>query len=99
MLFVYITFPNRREAKRVGAALVGEKLAKCVNIIPEMHSIFLWKGKVEKADECILIAKINERNYQKFERRVRELHPYELPCIIAFKPERGLKEFIEWVGE
>jgi periplasmic divalent cation tolerance protein len=97
MLFVYITFPNKKEARRVGEVIVKEKLARCVNIIPQIESIFFWKGKLEKEKECVLIAKITDRNYKKLERRVKELHPYELPCIVAFKVERGSKEFIEWV--
>ncbi|MEM3555160.1 MAG: divalent-cation tolerance protein CutA [Candidatus Micrarchaeia archaeon] len=99
MLFVYITFPNVKEARKVGEIIIKEKLARCVNIIPAMESIFFWKGKLEREKESILIAKTSERNYKKLESRVRELHPYELPCIVAFKVERGSKEFIEWVGE
>lgn len=97
MLFVYITFPSEKEARKVGRVIVREGLARCVNIIPSMESVFLWKGKLESERECILIAKTSESNYPKLERRVKQLHSYELPCILAFKVERGSREFIKWV--
>ena len=99
MLLIYITFPSRKEAERIGRTLVEEELARCVNIIPNMKSIFSWKGKVEKANECVLIAKTSERKYAKLERRVKQLHSYDLPCILALKVCRGHKPFIDWVGE
>ena len=97
MLFVYVTFPSSAEARRVGRIIVEERLAKCVNIIPRMESLFIWKGKLERERECILIAKTSEGNYPKLERRIKQLHSYEVPCIVALKVARGSKEFIEWV--
>jgi periplasmic divalent cation tolerance protein len=97
MLFVYVTFPSNAEARRVGRIIVEERLAKCVNIIPRMESLFIWKGKLERERECILIAKTSEGNYPKLERRIKQLHSYEVPCIVALKVARGSKEFIEWV--
>jgi periplasmic divalent cation tolerance protein len=99
MLFVYVTFPSKREARRVGRIIIEEGLARCVNIIPGMESIFSWEGKLEFAEECILIAKTSERKYPKLERRVKQLHSYKLPCIVAFKVARGSKGFIEWVED
>ncbi|QLJ52811.1 MAG: Periplasmic divalent cation tolerance protein CutA [Candidatus Fermentimicrarchaeum limneticum] len=97
MLLVYITFPSRKEAERIGRILVEEKLARCVNIIPHMKAIFLWEGKLENARECVLLAKTAETKYAKLERRVKQLHSYDLPCILALKVERGYKSFIDWV--
>jgi periplasmic divalent cation tolerance protein len=97
MLLVYITFPSQKEAEKVGKILVEEELARCVNIIPRMKSIFLWKGKLGMNKECILIAKTSERNYRKIEIRVKQLHSYDVPCIVALKVARGSKEFIKWV--
>jgi len=97
MLFIYITFPSQKEAEKVGKILVEEELARCVNIIPRMKSIFLWKGKLGMNKECILIAKTSERSYRKIEIRVKQLHPYDVPCIVALKVARGSKEFIKWV--
>ncbi len=97
MLFVYITFPSEAEAGKVGNTIVREGLARCVNIIPNMKSIFFWKGKLGISRECILIAKTSERNYGKLERRVKQLQSYDMPCIVAFKVARGSKEFIKWV--
>jgi periplasmic divalent cation tolerance protein len=97
MLLVYITFPGRKEAERVGKTIVKEGLARCVNVIPDMKSIFSWKGKLEMNKECILLAKTSERNYPELERRVKQLHSYELPCILAFKVTRGSEDFTRWV--
>jgi len=97
MLLVYITFPSRKEAERIGRILVEEKLARCVNIIPHMKAIFLWEGKLENARECVLLAKTSEGKYVKLERRVKQLHSYDLPCIAALKVVKGSKEFIEWI--
>jgi periplasmic divalent cation tolerance protein len=97
MLDVYVTFPNKKEALRVGEVLVKEKLAACVNIVSNVKSIFYWKNKLEKVNEVVLIAKVSERNYEKLEKRVIELHSYEVPCITALKVERGYRKFIEWV--
>lgn len=97
MLDVYITFPNKKEALKVGEILVKEKLATCVNVIPNVKSIFYWKNKLERSNEVILIAKVSERNYEKLEKRVKELHSYEVPCITALKVEKGYKKFVEWV--
>jgi periplasmic divalent cation tolerance protein len=97
MLFVYITLPSEKEARKVGKIIVKEELAKCVNIIPKMESIFFWKGKLEMGKECILIAKTTEKNYPKLERRVKQLHSCGVPCIVAFKVARGSKRFIGWV--
>ncbi|NYZ75723.1 divalent-cation tolerance protein CutA [Candidatus Micrarchaeota archaeon] len=97
MLFIYITFPSQKEAEKVGKILVEEELARCVNIIPGMESLFIWQGSMRSERECILIAKTVDSNYAKLERRVKQLHSYKVPCIIAFKVSKGSQEFIKWV--
>jgi len=97
MLFVYMTFPTEEEARKVGKRIVGEGLARCVNIISGMESLFIWKGMMRNEKECILIAKTAERNYAKLESRVKQLHSYGMPCVIAFKVSKGSKEFVGWV--
>jgi len=97
MLFVYMTFPSEEEARKAGKRIVEEGLARCVNIILGMESLFIWEGSMRSERECILIAKTADRNYAKLESRVKQLHPYKVPCIIAFKVARGSQEFIRWI--
>ena len=85
--------------KDIAEILVNEKLAACINIIPEVQSVFRWKDKVDNASENILIIKTTLNLYDKLERRIKELHPYELPEIIAVPIERGLTEYLNWVSE
>lgn len=98
MIVVYSTFPDLREAKRVARKLVDEGLAKCVNIFPS-DSIYTWKGKVEEVREFVAIIKTKEKDYKLVEKRIKELHPYELPAIFSFKPKNVFKEFDEWIND
>jgi periplasmic divalent cation tolerance protein len=85
--------------KDIAEKLVNEKLAACINIIPEVQSVFRWKDKVDNAPENILIIKTTLNLYDILERRIKELHPYELPEIIAVPIEKGLTEYLNWVSE
>jgi periplasmic divalent cation tolerance protein len=79
--------------------LVNEKLAACINIIPEVQSVFRWKNKVDNTPENILIIKTTLNLYDILEKRIKQLHPYELPEIIAVPIEKGLTEYLNWVSE
>jgi len=96
--FIYATAGSSKEAKRIGRCLVEERLAACVNIFP-IQSIYRWGGKVERAREVVLIAKTNKKLVEKITRRIRELHSYEVPCIVSFNIERGFKKFLRWIDE
>ena len=85
--------------KDIAEILVNEKLAACINIIPEVQSVFRWKDKVDNAPENILIIKTTLNLYDILERRIKELHPYELPEILAVPIEKGLTEYLDWVSE
>ena len=77
--------------------LVVEKLIACANIIPQMESIYEWKGKVESSNECVLILKTSDKKSHGVVKRVEELHEYEVPCIIALPIEIGSRSFVHWV--
>jgi periplasmic divalent cation tolerance protein len=94
---VLSTCPDLAVAERVAEALVGERLAACVNIVPIAKSIYIWKGKVESAAEHLLIMKTRRRDYRALERRLRALHPYELPEVIAIPIEAGLADYLAWI--
>ena len=76
---IYSTTDTIDTAKSIARSLVKERLVACVHIIPKIESIYRWQGKIEEADECVLIAKTSERNVNKVMQKIRSLHPYEVP--------------------
>ena len=95
---VQITASSRTEADTIARALVGEKLAACVNIIPGVRSVYRWQGKVEEADEIILIAKTRAELFEPLRKLVKALHSYECPCIVALPVSTGYQAFLDWVA-
>lgn len=95
---VYITAKDEEEANRIGQALVGEKLAACVNIHP-IRSIFRWQGEISQEDEVAILAKTRAELVDEVMNRVKELHSYEVPCIIVLPLEKGNPDFLEWISQ
>jgi len=95
---VLTTCPDAVCAERVAQALVEEGLAACVNILPPMRSIYMWKGKIETADEQLLVIKSTLARFPAIRDRLRALHPYELPEIIAVPIADGLPEYLAWLN-
>ncbi len=95
---VLTTCPNRRAANRIARALVGERLAACVNILPIAQSVYRWRGRIESAPEFLLIIKSLKRTYKKLETRLRQLHPYELPEVIAVPIAGGYRHYLAWIA-
>ena len=96
---VLTTCPDSAAAERIAKTLVTERLAACVNILPIAQSVYIWKGQVESAAEQLLIIKCLARAYRPIEKRIRELHPYELPEVIAVPITSGLKNYLAWVRD
>lgn len=94
---VYITTKNKAEALKIGCALIKDRLAACVNIIESMTSIYNWEGKIHQDNETILIAKTRQSLVKKLIKRVKELHSYECPCIVAVPIIEGNKDFLQWL--
>lgn len=99
LLLVFCTFPSLEQARATGTALVAAQLAACVNLIPAVESIYRWDGKVESAAEVLTIFKTTPAAWPRFESRLRELHPYDVPEIVALKPEQVAECYARWVGE
>jgi len=95
---IYATTPTIAQARTIARELVKEKLAACVQIIPTVESFYRWEGTIEETDECALLVKTSQKNIQKAIRKIRDLHPYEVPEIIVFPPVGGLKEYLEYVN-
>lgn len=96
---ILTTCPNLPLAEGIARALVEERLAACVNILPAVKSIYRWRGAVESANEHLLIIKSRAQDYIAIERRVRDLHSYELPEVIAVPIVTGLPEYLAWLGD
>ena len=96
MILIYITCPNKKEAKKIGQALVEKRLAGCVNIFP-IEAIYWWEGKITEDKEFVLIVKTFEKNFSKIEKLVRKLHSYEIPCIISIPVERVNNSYLGWI--
>jgi len=95
---VLTTCPDVASAERIARALVEERLAACVNILPPMRSIYRWKGKIENASEQLLVIKSAVARFPAIRDRLRALHPYELPEIIAVPIADGLPEYLAWLN-
>ncbi|HVB34022.1 MAG TPA: divalent-cation tolerance protein CutA [Patescibacteria group bacterium] len=99
-LVVLVTCANAAEAGRIARTLVGERLAACVNIQRSpVLSIYRWKGNVERARETLLLVKTSARLYRKLERRIRQLHSYQTPEIVALPIAHGSRAYLGWLDE
>jgi periplasmic divalent cation tolerance protein len=99
ILWVYVTAADDAEARRIGRALVEEKLAACVNVLPGHTAIYRWQGKLEEAAEAAFIAKTTADRFEALRARIRALHSYSLPAIVALPAATGDAEFLDWVRE
>ncbi|KPK38425.1 MAG: hypothetical protein AMJ78_10050 [Omnitrophica WOR_2 bacterium SM23_29] len=96
-LVIFITVANKAEARKIARSLVAKRLVACVNIVPNIESIFTWKGKLEDSKEVLLIAKTKAMLFLEVEKEVKRLHSYECPEIIAFEIAKGNKDYLRWV--
>ena len=96
-IIIFITTSSAEEAQKIATALVEEKLVACVNIIPEIRSIYWWEGKVCQDDEVMLISKTKQSLFTTLMDRVKALHSYEMPEIIAFSISEGSPEYLSWI--
>jgi len=99
VLWVYVTAADAAEARRIGRVLGEERLAACVNLLPGHTAIYRWEGKLEEAAEAAFLAKTTSLRFEELRARVRALHSYTLPCILAFPAVDGEAEFLDWVRE
>jgi periplasmic divalent cation tolerance protein len=96
---VLTTAASEEEARKIGRHLVEQGLAACVNIIPGVESIYRWKGKIESAQEWLLIVKTTAERFPAVRDAIRELHSYDLPECIAFSVEDGSLPYLKWLEE
>ena len=98
-LLVLTTCPGSITAKQIAQDLIANDVAACVNVIPGLTSYFKWSNKVDTDDELLLLIKTTSDCYPKVEKRIKSLHPYELPEIIAVSIVDGLEEYLRWIED
>lgn len=94
---VYITASGPEEARRIGRALVAARLAACANVHSGVASIYWWEGEVQEEAEAVLIAKTRDSLVEPLTDKVRELHSYECPCVVALPVAGGNPSFLDWI--
>lgn len=99
VLLALSTFPDTETARRIAEQLVTEHLVACANILPEVQSIYHWEGKVERASETMVFFKTTESRLAAFQAKLKALHPYDVPEIVAVRVSDGLPEYLQWVRE
>ncbi|HEU0253554.1 MAG TPA: divalent-cation tolerance protein CutA [Pyrinomonadaceae bacterium] len=96
-IIVFMTAANGEEATRLADMLVGAHLAACVQILPEMESVYRWQGKIERQSEVLLLAKTTQAKFAELEREVRALHSYDTPEIVAVPITASSAPYLKWL--
>ncbi len=96
---IYMTAGGAEDARRIGKALVEARLAACVNLIEGMKSMYWWEGAVQEDAEVVMIAKTRAALVEPLTAKVRELHSYDCPCVVAVPIAGGNPAFLEWIVE
>ncbi len=99
VVVVLVTCPNRRRAETLGRTLVEEGLAACANVIPGLTSIYRWQGKLCRDPEVLVLLKTRRSRFPALAKRVREIHPYSVPEVIALRVAAGFPAYLAWVAE
>lgn len=96
---VYAVFGSVEEAGRIGRAVIEERLAACINILPGVRSIYRWQGEIESADEVAAIFKTTNNKADALITRIAGLHSYDVPCIASWPIDKILGSYADWVEE
>lgn len=98
-IIILSTAGSESEANKIANELVQRRLAACVNIVPQIQSVYRWQGKVETAEEYLLIIKTTKARSPDVQAAIRELHSYDLPECIVISMEDGTREYLKWIEE
>lgn len=96
---LYVTCKNEAEAKKIAEKLLKAKLIACANIIPKIKSLYLWKGKIAKSSEALMLCKTKEDLVELAIHRIKELHSYDVPCISAIEITKENDDYLKWLEE
>ncbi len=94
----FVTAPDGQSAEALARKLLEERLVACVNIVPGLRSLYWWEGAVQASDEVLLLLKARRADVDAVTERVRQLHPYEVPEVIAAEISGGLQAYLDWVS-
>ncbi len=97
VIVVLVTCPTRAVARRLADQLVDRRLAACVNILPGFESVFWWQGKADRCRETLLVIKTTAKGFERLRRAVIQLHPYDVPEVIALPVTAAHPAYLEWV--
>jgi periplasmic divalent cation tolerance protein len=96
-ILLYITCNDAHQANTIAHSIISEQLAACANVFPEMQSIYLWDGKINSSTETVLILKTSDHLRHRCQDRVRQLHSYQVPCVLEIPISGGNNEYIRWL--
>jgi len=94
---VFCTFPNRESACQTGTVLLESQVVACVSIVPGVESIYRWKGEIQRENEVLVMLKTTREKLDDLEAALQNLHPYDVPEIIALPLMAGAKSYLDWV--
>jgi periplasmic divalent cation tolerance protein len=97
-LLVITTLPNADAAAELAKNVVGERLAACANLIPALRSIYKWQGKMQDENEVLVLFKTRQEHYENLKSCILELHPYEVPEVLAIPVEQGYAAYLDWLA-
>ena len=96
--FCYVTAGSREEALAIGRVIVEERLAACANVLDGMSSVYWWQGALQQASEAVLILKTRAELVERLTARIRELHSYDCPCVVALRIDGGNPAYLDWIA-
>lgn len=96
-IIILTTTPSTRVARQIADSLIKQKLAACVNIIPQISSHYVWQGKLCKDKEVLLLIKTTRSRFKKIHDQIKKLHPYQVPEIISLNIDQGSKDYLAWI--
>jgi len=97
-LLVFTTLPSADKAAELAKALVEERLAACANLLPAIRSIYRWQGKLQDENEVVVLLKTRAEHLERLKLRILELHPYEVPEVLAVPVEAGYQPYLDWLA-
>lgn len=98
-MLVLTTLPNSDAAAELARSVVNEKLAACANVLPAVRSIYRWQGKVQDENEVLVLFKTPQEHFERLKARILELHPYEVPEVLAIPVEQGYRAYLDWLSQ
>ena len=98
-IVAFVTSPDRKTSEALASALVEERIAACVNIVPGLVSVYRWEGKINKDPEELLIIKTRAGLFETLARRVKELHPYDVPEVVSLPIVEGANDYLGWLAD